>query len=70
MSYEIPGYDGWKLATPWDDEVAMSVSFDCDKCEEYNEDVECVGSRSSDEVYVECESCGQENCVDVSRDYD
>lgn len=65
---DIPGYDGWKLSTPWDDEVAMTVSFDCTDCEEYNESVDAVGSRNSDEVYVECEYCGYENCVDVSRD--
>jgi C4-type Zn-finger protein len=60
-------YDDWKLATPWDDEVAMSVSFDCSKCEYYNEDVDAVGSSRCDEVYVECEECGVENSVDVGE---
>jgi hypothetical protein len=61
-------YDSWKLATPWDDEVAMTVSFECRDCEHYNEDIETVGSRRSDEVYEQCEECGVENTVDVGRD--
>jgi hypothetical protein len=64
----IPGYDGWKLATPWDDEVAMTVSFDCESCEEFNDAIETVGSRNSHEVYAECEYCEAENCVDVGPD--
>ena len=69
MSYDIGGgYDGWKLSTPWDDEIAMNVSFECSKCEFYNEDMDAVGSRGSDEVYVECHECGTENSVDVGRD--
>ncbi len=67
--YDIGGgYDGWRTATPWDDEVAMNVSFDCCCCEELNEDVEAVGSKGSDEVLVECSECGAENSVDISRD--
>lgn len=66
MSYDIGGgYDGWKLATPWDDEVALTVSFDCHECEHEHDSVDAVGSRGSDEVYVECENCGVENCVSV-----
>lgn len=61
-------YDSWKLATPWDDEVAMTVSFECKDCEHYNEDIDTVGSRGSDEVYEQCEECGVENVVDVGRD--
>lgn len=63
----IPGYDGWKTATPWDDEISLSVSFDCEKCEHENDSVEAIGSRGSDEVYVECEECGAENCVSVGE---
>lgn len=63
----IPGYDSWKLATPWDDEVSMNVSFECHSCEHYNEDVDAVGSRRSDEVIVYCEECDAENCVDVGE---
>jgi transcription elongation factor Elf1 len=70
MSYDIGGgYDGWKTATPWDDEVAMTVSFDCSKCEAENNGVDAVGSSRSDEVFVECEECGAENSVDVGRDW-
>lgn len=61
-------YDSWKLATPWDDEVAMTVSFECSKCEAENSEVDAVGSSRSDEVFVECEECGAENSVDVGRD--
>jgi len=70
MSYEIPGYDGWKLSTPWDDEVAMTVSFECDECQEWNESVDAVGSKGSYEVHVECENCYHMNCVDVEPDWD
>jgi len=45
-------YDSWKLATPWDGEVAMTVSFDCDGCGYYTGDVDAIGSRGSDEVIV------------------
>lgn len=68
MSYGIPGYDAWKLATPWDDEVALTVQFECRECEAYHEDHDAVGSRGSDEVIVYCDECGAENYVDVGRD--
>ena len=69
MSYDIGGgYDGWRTATPWDDEKAFNVSFTCSECEEEHEDVEAVGSRGSDEVIVECDECGVENSVDVGGD--
>jgi hypothetical protein len=65
----IPGYDGWKLSTPWDDEVAMTVEFECSKCEHYHEDYDAVGSSRSDEVIVYCDECGAENSVDVGGDW-
>lgn len=69
MSYDIGGgYDGWKTATPWDDERIYHVTFTCSECEEENEGVEAVGSSRSDEVYVNCSECDSENCVDVGRD--
>jgi C4-type Zn-finger protein len=69
MSYDIGGgYDGWRTATPWDDEVTMTVTFTCDKCEFENEDVEAVGSRGSDEVITCCSECGAENSVDVGQE--
>jgi C4-type Zn-finger protein len=60
-------YDSWKLATPWDGEVAMTVSFDCDGCGYYNGDVDAIGSRGSDEVIVYCYECDAENTVDVGE---
>jgi C4-type Zn-finger protein len=60
-------YDSWKLATPLDDEVAMTVSFDCSSCEYYNDDVDAIGSRGSDEVIVYCYECDAENTVDVGE---
>jgi len=72
MSYDIGGgYDGWKLSTPWDDEVSMSVSFDCsnDECEQPNENVEVVAGRRDDYVDVECEECGKVNGVDIGGDW-
>lgn len=69
MSYDLGGgYDAWRTATPWDDEVALNVSFTCDTCEFEHEDVEATGTRGSDEVIVYCEECGAENSVDVGRD--
>jgi hypothetical protein len=56
-------YDDWKLATPWDSEIAITVSFDCDKCEEYNEGLEAITSRGDEEVFVECDYCGIENTI-------
>jgi hypothetical protein len=68
VSYDIGGgYDAWKTATPWDDEVSLTVSFECGKCEEYVEDLEATGSSGSDEVIVECPECGAENNVDVGE---
>lgn len=67
MSYDIPGYDGWKLATPWDDEVCHYVAFECKHCEYYNEDVEVVTGRRDDGVDVECYDCGKENYVDLGE---
>ena len=61
-------YDSWKTGGYGDDEVAMTVSFECSECEHQNDDIETVGSRRSDEVYVECEECDKENCVNVGRD--
>lgn len=58
-------YDSWKLATPWDDEVARTVSFDCSNCEEYNDSVDVVVGRRDEEVDTECESCGVMNSVDL-----
>jgi hypothetical protein len=29
----MPGYDGWKTATPWDDEVDVTLDFECEVCE-------------------------------------
>lgn len=68
MSYDIPGYDGWKLSTPWDDEAVYYVSFDCSECGEFNSDMEAIGGRGADEVFVQCLECDVMNSVDVGRD--
>jgi transcription elongation factor Elf1 len=68
MSYDIGGgYDGWRTATPWDDEVAMTVSFECHKCDAEHDSVDAIGSSGSDEVIVECDECGAENSVDIGE---
>lgn len=61
----IPGYDGWKLSTPWDNEISISVEFECTECEDWNEQSDVISSRGADEVYVECSSCGHENTVSL-----
>jgi hypothetical protein len=66
MGYDIGGgYDGWRTATPWDDEVALNVSFECGACQAWNDDVSATGSSGSDEVIVYCYECDAENNVDV-----
>ena len=66
MSYDIGGgYDAWRTATPWDDDVEMTVSFECRECEHQNDDVDAVGTRRSEEVYVNCSECDAENLVNV-----
>jgi hypothetical protein len=64
----IPGYDGWKTATPWDDEVSMTVTYTCHACESEIEDSDAIGSRGCDEVIVHCPECDAENSVNVGRD--
>jgi hypothetical protein len=58
-------YDSWKLATPWDDEVSVTVSFECNHCEEFNDDVDAIAGRRDDYVYVDCYNCNAENTVDI-----
>jgi hypothetical protein len=72
MSYDIGGgYDGWKTATPWDDEVSITVSFECSSpdCEEYNEGVEAIAGKRDEYVDVECNECGKLNGVDIGGDW-
>jgi transcription elongation factor Elf1 len=65
----IPGYDGWKLATPWDDEISTTVSFECWNCQAYNDSVEAITGKNDSEAYVHCEECDAENSVDVGGDW-
>ena len=57
-------YDDWKLATPWDGEIAITVSFDCSECQEYNDQIEAITSRGDREVFVYCEYCDKENSLE------
>ena len=61
----IPGYDEWKLATPWDDEVSATAQFDCDECEEYNEQ-EVIVTKHDGYWEAECYECGCKNSGDLS----
>jgi len=56
-------YDDWKLATPWDDEVSISVSFDCKECEYENESLDAVIGRGDYYVEMFCEECSASNDV-------
>jgi transcription elongation factor Elf1 len=68
MSYDIGGgYDGWKTATPWDDEREINVTFECRECEMENVTEVVVGGRSGD-VDVECEYCETSNNVSFGDD--
>lgn len=62
-------YDSWKLATPWDDEISISVSFECKQCEFYHDSVEAVAGKRDDYVEVECEECTVMNSVDIGGDW-
>ena len=63
----LSGYDAWKLATPWDDEVSRTVSFECCQCGTENEDVEVtVGKRDSD-VDTECYECDKLNSISLEE---
>jgi len=64
MSYELPGYDEWKLATPWDDEISITRSYECPKCEEWNEDQEITTSSGASEIITYCDHCEEEVCLD------
>jgi uncharacterized Zn finger protein len=57
-------YDDWKLATPWDDEVSLTVSFECTSCETDNRHVDAIAGKRDSEVYVECNECGVMNSVE------
>ena len=57
-------YDSWKLATPWDDEIAIDVSFECSECEAENLNVEAITGKRDSEIYVHCEDCDAENVLD------
>ena len=60
----IPGYDGWKLSTPWDDEIAVDVSFECSECEVENINVEAITGKRDSEIYIHCEECDALNTLD------
>lgn len=70
MGYDIGGgYDGWKTATPWDDEKEITVSFECEECEVDNDSVDVVVGGGSGDADVECEECGANNSVSYGDDY-
>ena len=64
----IPGYDAWKLSTPWDDchEIGMEDGQQCNRFPEVDEDAPrnyrprpCGGLMVEDKHGdVVCESCG------------
>lgn len=60
----IPGYDEWKLSTPWDDEPETGVEPDepCRRWQEPDEDCprpwRCSGHMQNDHDVVCCDTCG------------
>jgi len=64
----IPGYDSWKLATPWDGEKEITVWFECTNCFVEQEQDVIVSGRSGT-VETECDDCGQANSVEFGDDY-
>jgi transcription elongation factor Elf1 len=62
--YDIPGYDAWKTATPWDNDVAKTVTFTCEECEvENTQKIEV--DRYADTALVDCSSCDKEQEIDL-----
>lgn len=60
-------YDGWKLATPWDDEVSRTVSFECTQCGEPNDDVDVIIGKRDSQVDTECQECDKLNTVSLKE---
>lgn len=60
-------YDSWKLATPWDDEISITVSFECWNCTADNDSVEATVGKRDSEAIVYCDECDAENSVDRSE---
>lgn len=58
-------YDDWKLATPWDDEVSLTIEFECKDCQLWHEDFEVIVGSDSYGVDVECAECGTENYIEL-----
>jgi uncharacterized Zn finger protein len=61
-------YDDWKLATPWDDEREIFVSFECKECEVENESIDVIVGGKSGDVDVECVECGTTNNVSFGEE--
>jgi len=61
--HTIPGYDAWKLATPYDDlpDVGIEVGDSCDRHQEPDEDAprgwKCTGTMIEEEGDVFCDIC-------------
>lgn len=64
----IPGYDTWKLATPWDDchEIGMEDGDECGRYHEPDDDAPrgykprpCSGVMVQACGEVVCETCGE-----------
>jgi rubredoxin len=69
MSYDLPDYDGWKTATPWDNEQEIEISFECRECLVESDGVALVVNGYGD-YDVECPECNATNNYSHERDYD
>jgi hypothetical protein len=49
--------------SPWNDEVAVSVSFTCSKCDYEHDDSDQVVTGGDGEKIVICENCDAENTI-------
>lgn len=68
----IPGYDEWKLATPWDDchEIGTEEGQQCGRYHEPDEDAPrgyrpkpCTGEMIEQDGVTVCDTCGEIACI-------
>jgi hypothetical protein len=64
----LPGYDAWKLATPYDDEATIGANEggECGRYAEPDEDAPrgykpkpCKGEMFDDGGVIRCDTCGE-----------
>ena len=55
MTYSIPGYDAWKLASPYDDDGNW-----CERCDAVIDTDDMFETACSCDPEIHCSECGEE----------